>query len=184
MKIFKIFFSIVLIITMSGCLTFRIIHYSIEFSDDFNIGKVTVAYTDIRSSEEDADKRSKEFKELIKLYKDEAFLLDQVEDGIYVKERQLFEKDGSLNAHFSGIFEKLKINENELKVKNNERFILLEISPEEKIETDGKSHRSDQNVLLVWPKDQKKIYFKIIQTVYDETTYPLIDEYRNWKRSN
>ena len=76
MKIFKIFFSIVLIVTMSSCLTFRIVHYSIEFSDDFNSGKVTVAYTDIHSSEEQADKRSGEFQELIKLYKDEDFLLD------------------------------------------------------------------------------------------------------------
>ena len=99
-----------------------------------------------------------------------------------MKERELYEKNGVLNGHYKGIFQKLKINNSELTAKNDERFLLMETDPMEKIESNGKILRTEFNILLVWPKDQKNIWFKIINTKYDERAYPLIEYYQEWTK--
>ena len=73
----------------NSCLTYHVVDYTIEYADDFNSGTFSVTYTDIRSSEKAPEKQEKDFDELIELYKSDMFLLDQVDEGIYVKERKV-----------------------------------------------------------------------------------------------
>jgi hypothetical protein len=115
MRILYILSLVILIFTVSSCLTYRIAEYTIEFAEDFNGGTITVKYTDIRSAEEEEEKQKEDFEELIRMYRDDKFLLDQVDEGVYVKDRQLYEQNGSLHAIYSGIFQKLKIDDSEFK---------------------------------------------------------------------
>ena len=167
---------------LNGCLTYSAVEYTIEYASDFNSGTFSVTYTDIRSSETEPEKQKSDFDELIELYEGDMFLLDQVDEGIYVKERKLFEKDGMLIGGYSGIFQKFKIDNNPMKVRNDERYILLEISPSEKIETNGKVYRSKNNALLVWPKDKYKLKIKKIVQDYDNIGYSIMEYYNNWKQ--
>ena len=158
------------------------VEYTIDYADDFSRGHIFVKYTDIRSSETETDKQKKDFDELIQLYGEDMFLLEQLEEGIYVKERNLFEEDGKLIGTFSGIFRSIMIDDNEIKVRNDERYILVDISPSEKIETNGKIHRSENNALLVWPKDKKNLKIKKTVQDYDKVGFPIIDYYNKWKK--
>jgi len=182
MKIFYMIFIIFLILTVSSCLTYRVAEYTIEFSETFNSGTITVKYSDVRSSEDKEEKRKKDFTELIELFEQDKFLLDQIEDGVYVKDRHLFEKNGQINAEYSGIFDNLKIDGNELKSKNEERILLLSTDDGEVIESNGKIYLSEHNILLVWPNDQKILTFKRTLKNYEERSYSFIDYYQNWKR--
>ena len=182
MKILIFVSMIFFIILLNGCLTYHVVEYTVDYADDFNSGSFSVTYTDIRSSEEEAEKQKKDFDELIELFEGDMFLLDQVDEGIYVKERKLYEKDEKLIGSYSGIFQKIQIDNNEMKVRNDERYILLDISPSEKIETNGKVYRSENNALLVWPKDKKKLKIKKIVQDYDNVGFSIFDYYNNWKK--
>jgi uncharacterized surface protein with fasciclin (FAS1) repeats len=182
MRKITIFSMIIFIILLNGCLTYHVVEYTIDYADDFNSGKFSVTYSDIRSSEGEEEKQEKDFDELIDLYQGDMFLLDQVDEGIYVKERKLSEKDGKIFGSYSGIFQKLRIDDNEMKVRNDERYILLDISQNENIETNGKVYRSENNALLVWPKDQKQLEIKKIVQDYDNVGHSILDYYKNWKQ--
>jgi hypothetical protein len=171
-------FSIILI---NGCLTYHVVEYTIDYADDFNSGHFTVKYIDIRSSETEQEKQKKDFDELIEIYEDDMFLLDQVDEGIYVKDRQLYEKDGKIFGSYSGIFQKIKIDDNEIQTRNDERFILLDIGPNMEIETNGKVYRSEYNALVVWPTDKKKLKIKKTVKDYDNVGYSILDYYTKWK---
>lgn len=182
MRVIYISFILFLIISISSCLTYRVVEYTIEYSDTFNSGEIRVHYTDIRSSETEETKREKDFIELIDLIENDKFLLDQIEEGVYVKDRRLFEQNGQINAEYFGIFDNFKIEGDELKLENEERILLLSINEGEEIESNGKIYRSEHNVLLVWPKDQKILKFKKTLKNYDAQTYSLIDYYNDWKK--
>jgi len=181
MKSFISILMLLLVLSLNSCLTYHIVEYTIDFTENFNSGIITVTYTDIRSSETEVEKQKEDFDDLIELYRENLFLLDQLDEGIYVKERKLYEKDGLIIGKYSGIFQKLKIDDSELRVRNDERYILLDISETEKIETNGKIYRSENNALLVWPKDQKQLKIKKIIQDYDKKGYSIIEYYKIWK---
>ncbi|MEE9118392.1 MAG: hypothetical protein V3U02_07345, partial [Calditrichia bacterium] len=107
MKTLLFIFLFLIVIFVNSCLTYHMVEYTIEFADKFDSGKITVTYTDIRSSETEEEKQKADFDELIQLYQEDKFLLDQVEEGVYVQERQLYEKDGAIIGSYSGIFQKV-----------------------------------------------------------------------------
>jgi hypothetical protein len=107
--------------------------------------------------------------------------LDQVDEGVYIKDRQLYEKEGILIGSYSGIFQRLKIDDNEIKSRNNERYILMDTESDIKIETNGKIYQSENNALLVWPADKQKLKIKKVVKDYDNVGYPILEYYKNWK---
>ena len=171
-----------MILIFSSCLTYKTIQYTIDFTDNFDRGTITVAYADIRSSEKEKEKQIEDFDDLIRYYQDDELLLDQVNKGVYVKEIKLFEEDNKIMGYFSGIFQKLKIEDSEMKVRNGERFILLDISESEEVETNGKVYRSEKTALVVWPIDQKHLMIKKTVQDYDNISYPIIEYYHDWMK--
>ena len=176
MKLLQGFALICIILMTSGCLTYQIYEVTAVFNDDFSRAAVTATYTDIRSSEKDSVKQREDFDDLIKKYQEDDFLLEEVGSGIYVKERRIFEKNGQINASYSGVFKQVE----PLKVKGDERYILLEdVDPGDKIESNGKVLRSKEIALLVWPKELKKISYKVTKA-WDKPTYSLLHFYNEW----
>jgi len=187
-----------------GCLTFRSINHHIIFNENFTMGKIRITFEDLRSmefrffdkdkdenlSKEEAIKQQKEddFEELVKLYQEDDLLLDEVQKGIYVKERQLYEKNNVLYGSYSGIFNKLNFDEGEyLKILKDEIVLNLKADDDvRKIETNGSLDQTDDNVLIFWPKSEHEIYWKLIMKEDKGDTnnvYPLIDLYHKWKEN-
>lgn len=181
MKVLGSVLFFLLIFSVNSCLTYQTVEYTIDFTDNFNSGKISVVYTDIRSSEAEGEKQKADFDELIELYQDDLFLLDQIDEGIYIKERKLYEKDGIIIGSYSGIYQKIKIDNHVMDLRNDERFILLEVDHNSKIETNGKLLQSENNALIVWPKDQKHLKIKKIIPDNEVKDYSLLDYYQKWK---
>jgi hypothetical protein len=166
---------------LSGCLTYKAVKYEIEFDEDFKNGFIKVTYYDIMSSEKETDKQEEDFRELVKLAEEKDFLLDSMEDGVYVTERKIFMEEGRINGSFTGFFRRLKIDSGTLKANENERTISLEKYENDVIETNGQITESTDNCIITWPKDARNLTFKITHSI-DEETYSLLDYYDDWKR--
>jgi hypothetical protein len=179
MHLLRIIFIMLIVLTMSSCLTYQTIEYAINFAENFNKGEITITYTDIQSTEKDTTKQHDDFEELIKMYQGDEFLLDQINFGIYVKERKLFEENGTLNARITGVFAKLGIDDDELRVKGDERYILLDVEHGDKIETDGKLFRSKDKAFVTWPKEQRKIYLKLKKEI-NEPLFSITPLFQDW----
>jgi len=169
------------IIFMFGCLTYETAEIRIIFNENSqNEGIIEVTYTNIESSEALLEDQQKDFNELIEHYQGDQFLLDQVSDGIYIKERELFEKNGKLIGKYSGIFRNLKFDNEELKTVNDE-YIMLMDEDDEIVETNGKIVKSEKNIFISWPKTKKELYWKV-KINGDPQTYSLVEMFREWKK--
>jgi len=177
MKFICLIFLLFIVIAASGCLTYKTYEVTAIFNDDFSLAEITATYTDVRSSEKDPDKQRGDFEELIKKYQEDSFLVEKAGGGIYVKERRIYEKDGILNAGYSGVFKR----ESLLKVNEDEQYVLIDIDiePDDIITSNGKVLRSKRTALLVWPKDMKKISYKVTKS-NNQPTYSLLQFYKNW----
>ena len=172
------------LLLLQGCLTYKSIEYRLVYNENFDHGEITVHYNDIQSSEKETAKQEKDFNDLIDLLFGDDFLLDNVDEGIYVKDRKLWKEEGVLKATFNGIFKEIKLDDSELKIENDERILVLK-RDNDTYECNGKLLQTDKNVIMVWPKDQRELYWKQnIVLEEDEPTFPLISYYEKWAKDN
>lgn len=172
---------LILLLIFTSCLTYSTVRYDIEFDDNFESGKIFVTYTDLRSSEESVEKQKSDFAELIQILEEDKFLLDTMEEGIYIKERNLCENNGKITGSYNGIFHKLKFDSEELKQTKNERTLTIDKEDGDVVKTNGKLLESADTFIIAWPADEHKLYFSISKN-FDDKTYSLLDylkEYQN-----
>ena len=174
--------TLFILFLLQSCLTYRSIEFRIIFNENFDRGEITVNYNDIQSSEEKAEKQEEDFNDLVELLFGDDFLLDNVDEGIYVKTRKLWKEDGILKANFHGIFQELKLDDSELKIENEERMLILK-NDGDKYECNGKVLHTEKNVIMVWPKDQKELYWKQIIDLEEDPTYSLVGYYDKWEEN-
>ncbi|MFC2088219.1 hypothetical protein ACFLSX_01330 [Calditrichota bacterium] len=177
-----IFFTlIILVLIISGCLTYQTAEFRLRFNDNSRTeGTIEAVYYNIETSEVILKDQQQDFRELIEHYQGDKFLLDNISDGIYIKERELYEKNGILIGGYKGIFRNLKFDNEPLKFTNDEFMMIIDTENDDIIETNGKIIKSEKNIIITWPKDQKELYWKLKMTG-DPTTYSLIDMFREWK---
>lgn len=183
MKMRVFLFAGWLAIVCGGCLTFHSQVVEIRFADDFETGEITVRFTDLRSDETTPEKQQEDFAILVKNLNSDEMLLDELENGIYVKQRRLFEENGVLNGEYAGVFRDLQLDDTELKTQNDERVLILEADDEIRIETNGRMVRTDGNIIIAWPKDQQEISWKYINLNY-EKAHSLVNYYREWRHQD
>ncbi len=180
MKKRVIFLAVWLALVGGGCLTFHSQQVIIRFADDFETGEITVRFTDLRSDETIPEKQQEDFALLVKNLDSDEMLLDELENGIYVKQRRLYEENGALHGEYSGVFRDLKFGDSELRTQNDERVLIVEADEEIGIETNGKMVRTDGNIVITWPKDQQELSWKLINLNY-EKAHSLLSYFRQWR---
>jgi hypothetical protein len=178
-KLFNISIVLLILFIIPGCLRFGSIEYRITFDENYSGGSVAIFYRDITSSDSTVEKQQGDFDDVVQMINSDEFLLDQLNDGVYVKERRLFEENGKLNALIKGIFRELHNNDMSLKVDKEEIVLTFKEDDDSRFESDGKVMQTENNVIITWPKTTHEIYFKVFP-VKDEKIYSLIDYYREW----
>ena len=182
MKRLIIFPLIIFLIFIYGCLTYETAEVRIVFNENSNNeGTIEITYTNLESGEALLKDQQKDFEELIKYYQGDQFLLDQMADDIYIKKRELFEKNGKLIGKYSGIFRNLKFDNEPLMTLNDE-YIMVMDDDDEVAETNGKVVKSEKNVFISWPKTQKELYWKV-KMKGEPQTYSLLEMFRKWKEN-
>ncbi len=172
--------GLLVMLLLPGCIVYSSVTYEIEYNDDFTMGTIKVTYTNLMDSESDKEKQEKDFQELIDMLQGDEFLLDILEDGIYLKDRQLYEQDGKLIGSYSGLFKRLKIDSQEMISKENERVLIIDKNDGDTVSSNGKILETADSYILSWPKDIASLEFTIKSGLGDPT-YSLLDYYHNWK---
>lgn len=178
----------------NACITWKLIQVRIEFVENSDTGNITLTFEDLRSSqkpdEKETEKKKKienDFEQVLSWYQGDDYLLEWVDNGVYIKNREMFEKDGVLYFRFRGITKDFKSSFNEhegLKVEGDKRNLTLDKDETIGIISDGKVIETDDQVIITWPKNQRVISWKMIMKTNDDPNiYPLIDHFRHWKNN-
>jgi len=173
---------LILLVTVNGCLTYAKVHYKIHFSDDFSQGTIKVIFENLRSTEEPEEKRRSDFADLLEMLEGDDFLLDTMEEGIYIKDRKLFTSLNMIVGEYNGVFRSLKLDDKTHQVGKNERMIILEKDDGDTIESNGTVVESEENFIITWPKEEKDLSITIIKGFKDKT-YSMLDYYHEWSKN-
>ena len=179
MKIVKIILLSFLLIFLSGCLTFDFWEVRIMFNEDSDHkGKIFITYSGVASDSDSLDTREEDFNEVLESYCDDDILMDQVKEGVYVKERKLYEQDGKLNFTYSGIFSGFDPGPDIEKI-NNEYVIEFTDKNMVLVKTNGETEKIEDGFIIKWSLTQKELYFKV-QNKNDEKRNSLLPFYKKW----
>ncbi|MBI4547969.1 MAG: hypothetical protein HY707_08315 [Ignavibacteriae bacterium] len=150
---------VLFILLFSGCLISETTEYTLILNDDGKSGKVTVIMRNVQSDEADPTKQEKDFKELIKNWKSDRYLVEQLDKGLYVKERKLYLERGKLIWKETSLFADVQklIPEHSasdsMKISLGDTAGLL-------ITTNGKIIADDDSSVIIWQPGEKVFEFK------------------------
>jgi hypothetical protein len=180
MKRYLFLILIIPVIFFTGCLTYSTVKYEILFNDDFTAGTVRVTFMNIQSTEQDTSKQRKDFESLVEILFEDDFLLDNLEEGIYIKKRDLYVEDGSLNVTYSGIFRSSNLAAKDMHITENERILRFDKNDGDKATSNGKISETEDSFIFSWPKDLKNPEFVINRKA--EQSYSMIAFFEEWKK--
>ncbi len=167
MKWMKLILSAAFALFLQGCIVSETIETRIGLGGEGRPVTVIVEYDNISSGEDKEDGVRKDFQDLLDDWFGDQLLLDQAEEGLYVKKREVFIRDGKIVGRVTGIAKDLDIldytffsNEDGLIMHFDEEKALEQI-----VETNGNIMSSEKLTLIVWPKGVTELYWK--QRLYD-----------------
>ncbi len=183
MKIIRITLLSVLLALLSGCLTFDFWEVRILFNDDSDHkGRISVIYSGLASDSDSLKKQESDFNEIIELYHKDGFLLDQMKEGIYVKDRKLYEHDGRLIFNYTGIFNGFNPGP-EIEIVNDQYVMKFTDKDMVLFKTNGSAEESKEGFVIRWPIAQKELYFKI-ENKNKEKRISLLPFYKKWAKQS
>ena len=180
MRKYSLLTVMITIFLISGCLTYSSVKYEIVFNEDLSGGSVKVTFFDLKSTEADTAKQRKDFLSLVELLFEDDFLLDNIEEGIYIKERDMYVENGKLNVTYSGIFRSSKLAEKDMRTTENERILRFDKNKGDVATSNGNLVETEDSFIFSWPKDLKNPEFKINRKM--EESYSMLDYYTEWKK--
>lgn len=96
--------SLLLLTLFSGCLVSEVTEYSLTLNSDGISGTFTTIMRSVESDSPDSAAQQEDFLTLVENWKGDKYLLDQMDKGLYLKERKLFLDKGKLVWRESSIF--------------------------------------------------------------------------------
>ena len=182
MKRLTYLFCLFFVLIFSSCLVYKQMTVTIMYAEDFKSGLIEVKYSDIASSDSTVKKQMGDFEDLIGMLEDDVFLLDSVDDGIYIKDRRLYEQGKKLCGSYSGIFRKLKLDGENLKEKGEERILQIDTDKDDVITSNGKIYQSDDNTFIIWPKEERKLTYTVTKT-FKQPIFSLLSLYKSHSKN-
>jgi hypothetical protein len=146
---------------------------TITYDENFQYGLIDVYFSGIASTDSTHEKQAADFEDLISMIEEDDFLLDMVEDGIYIKERRIFEKNGALHGFYSGVFRNLNIDGERLREEDNGHVLQIDVDQGDKITSNGRIYQDTDSSSIFWPKDTTKLVYTIKKS-FDHNVYSLM----------
>lgn len=161
-----------LALPMVGCLTVETIETRIQLRDRGE-PLLIIEYMDISSGEAYAADVKKDFDELIGSWQGDQYLLDRNEEGIIIKNREVFIRDGKIIGRLTGIVKNLH-EKYSFWTSNGERIMLFRNyegdEDYELVETNGKILKTNENIILVWPMQTNELWWKEHEKNHSESS--------------
>ncbi|MBD3223655.1 MAG: hypothetical protein GF313_02930, partial [Caldithrix sp.] len=156
------FFVIVPLLLLQSCLTYESIGFRVEFNENYSMGNIKITYHGLASTDSTMEKQRSDFNDLVEMIESDAVLLDYVEEGIYVKNIELFKEGDKLNAAVDGIFSNYGNNEMSLTIHKEEIVLMMVKDEDYRIESDGNMIETEDNLMITWPMGTRDLSWKMI----------------------
>jgi len=175
------FFSVLLAVALSSCLTVEKKEYTFELKDNSS-GTLTIKFINILSMKDDtADISESDFDELINGYID-GDAIDQDYSDAIIRSKKLFEENGVLCGEVIIDFNNL-INFGlfQYDSKSPYMFNIGSFLESETFLNSNGEYGGDVMPVVFWPKSLKTLKVTTYITSPDDSTVGLLSEYNKWK---
>ncbi len=158
MKRISILLVAMFMLSLTGCYFSETVETRITLNDKASPkATVLIEYANISSGEAKLDDVKKDFDQLIKDWQGDEYLLDRAQEGMVVKNRELFIRDGKIVGRVAGIMKDIDDMYKFWEI-DGEKIMLFEDGDDyEIVETNGKILKTDKNTLIVWPEDTAEL---------------------------
>lgn len=161
MKWASITFTAATMLTLQGCLTSETIETCIQLRGQEEPATIIIEYGNISSGEADTGDVRKDFQQIVDDWRGDHYLLDRTEEGMFVKNREVFIREGKIVARLTAIAKDMEKLQHKFLVNRGERVMLFDEDKDyDLVETNGRILRTEKNTLIVWPEEVSELRWK------------------------
>jgi hypothetical protein len=168
-----------LVIVFGGCLIYETVEYHVSLNADGKSGTIHIKYNNVESSESDSSKQEEDFNELLSNWKGDKYLLDRMNDGVYIKERGLTLTHGILVWQESGIFSDVQKMKDGISYEDTTHITLSK--DETVLSTNGAVTMSKDSTVVVWPPHTRDFQIRVQQQDFKPTSH-FANKFKNLKK--
>jgi hypothetical protein len=170
---------LILVFLFNGCLMYETVEYRISLNADGKSGTLFVKYNNIQSSEAEPSKQNEDFEELLTKWKGDQYLLERMNDGVYIKKRDLRLSHGILVWQEVGIFSDVQKMKDGISYEDTTRISLAK--DEAVLSTNGVVLMSKDSTVVIWPPHTRDFQVKIQQKDFQPTSH-FAEKFRQLKK--
>jgi hypothetical protein len=174
-RVFKVFLLLVLVLAFNGCLIYETVEYRVRLDSNGKSGTILIRYNNIQSSSDDGKKQNEDFQELLDKWKGDKYLLERMNDGVYIKERDLKLSNRVLVWREVGIFSDVRKMNDGISYDDTTRISLAK--DESVLATNGVVLLSKDSTVVVWPPHTRDFQIKIKNQDFKPTSH-FADKFR------
>lgn len=178
-RILAYFCFLVFVLVFNGCLIYETVEYRVSLNPDGKSGTVTVKYSNIESSSDEVSKQNEDFQELLDKWKGDKYLLERMNDGVYIKQRSLKLGNGVLVWQEVGIFSDVQKMKDGISFQDTTRISMGK--DETVVATNGVVLMSKDSTVVVWPPHTRDFQIKIQNKDFNPTSH-FADRFRKLKK--
>lgn len=145
-------------LTVAGCLVSETTKYTITLNDDGKSGTFTTVMSNIESDSRDTSTQRKDFNEMISNRESDRYLLDQLDKGLYVKQRSLALDHGTMAWKETALFSDITKLIPEFNTNDTMKFPISDTTNLH-ITTNGKLVAVKDSLFIVWPPHTRTFTF-------------------------
>ena len=146
---------------------------------DGTSGSIAIEYTNVESSAADSAGQREDFAELMSNWKSDAYLLERMDDGIYVKERSLTLNKGVLVWKENGIFSDTRKLREGITYDDTTRVTIP--GDETVLSTNGTLEIGRDSTVVSWPPHTSEFHVRIQQRNFEHTSH-FARRFLAWKK--
>jgi hypothetical protein len=165
-------FLFVLVAAFGGCLVYETVEYHVTLNPDGKSGTIQIKYTNIESSDEDSAKQREDFEELLAKWNGDKYLLERMNEGVYLKKRDLMLNHGVLEWQETGIFSDVQKMKDGLSYEDSTHITMGK--DETILSTNGVVVLSKDSTVVVWPPHTRDFQIKIQQKNFKPSSHFVI----------
>ena len=151
--------ALVLLVVFGGCLIYETVEYRVTLNPDGKGGTITITYSNIASSSDEPAKQTEDFQELMDKWKGDKYLLERMNEGVYIKQRDLKLAKGILRWKEVGIFSDLQKMKDGLSYEDSTHITMGK--DEVVLSTNGTLLINKDSTVVAWPPHTREFQIKI-----------------------
>jgi len=152
--------ALLALLSTSACVFVDTVETRVRFHDDGSPPEISITWRDISSSAGDPDELKEDFQNIVDAWKSDEYVAERAENGMAIKDRQMYVENGVLNFRESGVLiDSTEGSEWQFLVSHGERILVVDADDAEILETNGKVLETESNFVLAWPENLEEVYF-------------------------